>query len=359
MRASALLAVVLGSCLLVLGCNGKDESRSSEAPAGKPGAGEEGQSSGAPAAKPPAGEKAQGSAAPAGKPPAGQQAGSRVRAGFQVFAHPLGFRFQHPKDWTAKETAWGIQLTPPDALPTTAAVGEFYLFTATAAGDIKKADDPRIAQHLNATVMRLAPFLQRAAQPQQMPGPAAGAVYTWTGRHPTGPEVKGKVYTSIRQGYVLGLFAAAESSRLAGRKATLEQVFATSKVGAPQVDQRMVGRWYHNTYRSTGSYSSRTHLSSTRVLVLVADGTIHAARQTALMGLQRRPGRAEHDDWSALGQSMPDHGRWGSANGRIYMMWSDGVTAGFSLHVQGAPPRREALLTSPTGQKQLWTEYNE
>ena len=157
-----------------------------------------------------------------------------------------------------------------------------------------------------------------------------------------------------------GLTAVALDERLERREVTLAKILTTVDVAPPVIDRRLVGVWHHKSYRSTGiGVRDRLNFASTTRIILLADGTCHAGGNTAISGTLRNPGETVSTSLTSLARSCPEHGRWAAANGRVYLAWDDGAVGGYGVHVQGSAGRREALLTSPTGRKQLWTEYND
>jgi hypothetical protein len=156
------------------------------------------------------------------------------------------------------------------------------------------------------------------------------------------------------------VIAVGEAARVTAREKEIETIFSTCAVAEPKVDERMCGVWVCEVYHASGLPGQKTHVSTTITYALLPDGTIHSTSQTAIFGSWRRsPGVTDvWDGLNAIVKGWPDHGRWGVGDGHIYMLWEDGSSARFQLYVQGAPGRREALLTPPDGKKQLWTEKN-
>jgi len=291
-----------------------------------------------------------------------QSATARVLPGFKRFRHPLGLVFQVPRAWTIQETAAGLQIAPPDAGRSAMGPTEFYAFvTQPAAEGITGPDDPRVRRYLDTAVRRMLPFLRPSGAGVDIKvGKRQGTAFTWRGTNPSGQSVTGKVFAVLIDKQFFGLTAIALDERFARREATLSRILTTVDVAPPVIDRRLVGVWYHKSYHSSGvGVRDRLNLASTTRMILLADGTCHAGGNTAISGTLRSPGGTVATSMTALAESCAEHGRWASANGRVYLLWNDGAVGAYGVHVQGVAGRREALLTSPTGQKQLWTEYDE
>ncbi len=144
---------------------------------------------------------------------------------------------------------------------------------------------------------------------------------------------------------------------MAQRAGVMEKVFSTCEVTAPDIDPRMVGVWYHYVYNSSGPPAGTLHASTTITNVLLPTGTLCSGSQTAIHGIWRRPDGIDYEGLHGIGESLPERGRWAGKNDKIYILWPDGGASAFSLYIQGEIGRREAMLTDPWGDKQLWTEY--
>jgi len=289
-------------------------------------------------------------------------AAADVLPGYKRFRHPLGLKFQVPRSWTVQETNAGLQIVPPDAGRSAMGPTEYYAFVAQpAAKGVKRPDDPRVLRYLDTAVRRMLPFLRPSGGATDIRvGARRGAAFTWKGQNPSGQAVTGKVFAVLIDNCFFGLTAIALDERLERREATLSKILTTVDVAPPVIDRRLVGVWYHKSYRSAGiGVRDRLNFASTTRIILLADGTCHAGGNTAISGTLRNPGGTVASSLTALARSCPEHGRWAAANGRVYLMWDDGAVGGYGVHVQGPAGRREALLTSASGEKLLWTEYDE
>ncbi|MEM7201691.1 MAG: hypothetical protein AAF628_15590 [Planctomycetota bacterium] len=279
-------------------------------------------------------------------------------AGVADYTHPIGVRFQHPDRWRVSETGLGLEVTPPDRGHGAFGPTEIHVVTIVGANDVTSLEAPAAVQFVDARVRELFPFLRREQDIKPLDG--GGRRFTWTGRHPAGLDAECHVYSKLIGGYVLSISTAGERSLVRRRRPSIETMFATLTLGEPQIDPRLASTWYAKNYRTVGDVQDRINFANTQTVTLVADGSLSSSSQTAISGQTgrnnpQRPGTSI----SGMTEAAREAGRWAMQGEYVYMLWKTGGVTKCKVYVQGAPGRRELLVTQLNGSKSLWTEYNE
>lgn len=211
---------------------------------------------------------------------AGEAAAASAPSLKNVYRHSNGVTFRYPESWRINtdqaETAGMVVLLPPGA-DTGPAGKEAYLVLGSASEGVTSADDPRVAQQIELTLGRFAPFLKRTGATRTIKtGQRTGAVNSFEGRNDQGLEVVAKVYTMILDQYAVSLVGIGVKTLVEPRDPELRQVFLSFdfNTSAPAADgaglpAQLVGVWKNWTYKSVGGSS----WEKTTYAVLRADGT--------------------------------------------------------------------------------------
>lgn len=267
-----------------------------------------------------------------------------------AYRHPLGLSFRHPRDRMVHESPYGLQILPRRSRPPRDRFAGVLASSTPPA--VRRPDDAAVVRYLDAAVKRLAPQLRRIGKPVVTKlGAHRAATFRWRGRDAAGRAGAGS-FTGILLGRTyVGVSVFGPPAWVEEQGPVMRGILATCEMKPPRIDPRYVGRWASDSYHSSGGhYRNRVNVSSTRTMILLADGTCHAGGQSAINGQVRGA------SLTGLAKSLPEHGRWAAHEDRVYFMWDDGTTTGFRIYVQGRPGRREVLLTAANGAKQLWLE---
>lgn len=277
-----------------------------------------------------------------------------------TYSHPLGLSIWHPKGWSVEESALGLSLVPPGFERGRPVPREVYLMNAIGMpDDVKSLDDPRVAKRLNDFVRESVPFLEPVGKPRALERVPGARTFRWRGVEPTTrTEVAAFVHGRPERGYFVSLGAIGESALVAEREADVLRIFETLEWGAPKTSAKLVGTWHADSYHSAGDVSSdRVNVSHRSTFVFLADGRV---RSSSVMGVSGRTGGDDGDgaDVSGVVEGDPGLGRWAAKGKHLWLLWREGGAAKYEVFVQGAPGRREMLLTpAGGGAKVLWTEY--
>ena len=279
-----------------------------------------------------------------------------VAPGFKQFTHALGVSFELPKSWRVRETAYGLQLTPPDAASGPTGPTEVHTVAIAGANGVRSLDDRRAIGAADQQVRRLFPFFRSKPTSQQLQRGARRL--TWTGRAPTGPA-ECTVSCQLVDGYVLSVWSVGDPDTVAKRREQLTKVFSSLRLGASKTNQRLPGTWYSQNYRSVGDVRERINFANNQAVTMLPNGSLSSRSQTAISGQTGRdnpyrPGTSV----SGLTQSAREQGRWAVDGDQVYLLWKDAGVSRAKYYIQGQPGRREMLITWPNGNKVLWTEYN-
>jgi len=246
---------------------------------------------------------------------------------------------------------------PPDAGSNAHGPTEAYIFTLLGSAGIPSLEDPRAAQHLHALVAEMMPFLQTSGDSRA--AGKDGRVFTWKGRSPQGLDVECRVYGKLSKGYFLGLTAIGDVQAVNRRQADVEKVFETLRLGEPKANTQLAGIWYTSSYSSAGMVSNRTNVATHESMTLLPNGRVQSSAQTTYSGRTGQGSQSQsHAIFDGITDGSSEEGRWAVSGTDIYLLWKSGGVAKYSYYIQGAPGRREMLLTPPgQGNKVLWTEY--
>src|SRR5207248_156727 len=82
-----------------------------------------------------------------------------VQPAWNLLKHPAGVSVRYPREWTARDVpGGGYQLLPPGA---GADSKDVYIINGQQTEGISRADDPRLAQAVDALMGQAAPALRR------------------------------------------------------------------------------------------------------------------------------------------------------------------------------------------------------
>lgn len=278
--------------------------------------------------------------------------GATIRKTGKTYRHPIGFTFWYPENWKCQETQLGLQLIPPDVESNQYGPTEGYLIISQAAQGISKPDDPRMVQYFEMQVMVYYPFLRRVGQIEPIKvNSGSGILITWEGQNPMGMQVRASVYATILKGYGVALVGLGDSKRMEARKSILQEIFSTFGLGEGEKDPRIFGSWRSENYSSSGIVSDRINTTSIRNMILRSDGSCTSGGQF-LANIENRSSSGTVDTGTGAGT----HGRWGTGNSKLYLIWNDGSYGEYTYYVQGTPGSRQMLLTPANGNKELWEE---
>lgn len=279
---------------------------------------------------------------------------------WKVLRHPIGISIRYPAAWSAKRLAdAGYQLLPPNAGTDAGQPNEAYFIMGAQAPGIQRADDPQLVAILEAQVQRLAPFLERAGNIEEVKtGSEAGARIAWEGNNPNGKAVSSRMYVVLLKGSAVCLFELGYKERIAARDKEVRSIFATLGVSQEQRDPQAAGTWAWRETRSGGAANAMqktTSVGENRAsLVLSPEG---AARRSetcqAIAGAQFKNSAGESTGSLFLDtgpKTTVKNGRWYAGDGRLVLLWDDDTGEEYDYKVQGAV----LVLTSDKGSVETW-----
>ena len=281
-----------------------------------------------------------------------------------TWRHPLGVAFDLPHGWRVAESPGALELVPPDRATGPQGPTEYHVVAMLGADPaIRSLDEPRAATQLDLLVRSRLPGLARSggATPVTERADRADDVrrFTYRGRSPFGTGVECRVVGLLRDGWFLAVTSVGDPAVLRRREPALVGVDRTLTRLAPQADRELASTWFSQASNSAGSVGDRIHVSTTTGTTLHPDGSISSRGQGMVVGATgggRRPGSSV----TGLTDLAGADGLWARApGGDLYVLWRDGSSMRYRVHVQGGRGRREMLLTPPQAPrlKLLWTEY--
>lgn len=292
--------------------------------------------------------------------PAGAGAPDKVTEAGEIFRHPVGFQFWHPKGWKVAVTPDGpVQLTPPDVAMRDGQPAELFVVIgqSVAGQGITRADDPVVVAFLDGQVQQLVPAMRRVGEPAPVETSAGqGTVLDWEAQNDRGQTMCIRGYVNILNDHGIALLAIAEKSLLAKRDAGLKRMFASFGVGEGKTDPALAGRWtLLSTYTLTNTSIFETDYSRARMVSdrqtavsLNADGAwVKVSKYHMIAG--------GSGVWLESNDTSTERGRWYAEKGWLYLLEEKGGWAQYQYRIEQGPKGRQIKLVDGK-QGEIWQE---
>lgn len=266
---------------------------------------------------------------------------------WKSYRHALGFTMRYPAGWRVEAMQDALSLIPSDQLSNEQGPTEAYVISSTPTEGVTRPDDPRAIAFADQQLTAMFPFLTRQGAPEPAPaGTRAGVVMTWSGRGPTGMDIRARLYMTIIDGNGVLFLAVGDARQITTRERTVRAIFQTFGLGPGVQDPRILGHWRSEKHFFSGPYSSTT----IRYLLLRADGACFSGSRTLASLEHHDPGGEKIGTSNRdLGDSDTLRGRWAAAEGKLHLTWPDGTEATWQYHVEG-----DAMLWQSDGLKRLY-----
>jgi len=241
------------------------------------------------------------------------------------FKHSLGFTFQYPQKWTVKANDEGIVLTPPSPVSKNDQVQELYAISSEAVEDIKRIDDPEVTAFFDKSMKMKFPRFKRAAKMKLMQcAGTQGGFLTYRGSGTDGSTYRVNIYVTIIKRQGVYIFALGRDDVIAKRVGDLGVIFTSFGIGKAELDNKLVGKWYHfrgssiglgSEARSSSSYEQWLNLNKDGTCAMKSSSTIAAS--TADKGGVVVKGDAGNNSsvWTGI---------WSATKGKLTIVWSNG-----------------------------------